>query len=718
MKDISIGGVLIKDDNIIHDSTKEVFRYPLGAVRCGTEIMLALKPSGIDIESATLCVLHDGNVERYDMQDNRDGSLQDNGDGSFCPALGRTKRTVPIVLQAGGGEENGASGGDMLRVVYTAPAPSRGGGCLLWYWFEIRLPGGALCYYGSDSPYPSGLGRIYQNPPPAFQLTVYYEGFDTPDWAKNAIMYQIFPDRFAMGDRERVRAGIEYHSSKGRTEIMLHENWDGIPVYEARDGQEYYIPCDIFGGDLEGIRGKLPWLKSLGVNLLYINPIFEAASNHRYNAGDYLKIDPILGDDGDFQNLVKDAGEEGIRIVLDVAYSHTGDDSVYFNKYGRYDGVGAYQDTGSPYFGWYSFDSWPDRYKSWWGFETMPEVNEGNPDWQEFVISGQDSVVKHWLEKGASGYRLDVADELPDETIEQIRMAVKGQDPEALLLGEVWEDATTKQSYGKQRTYALGLGLDSVMNYPFLNRTIDFLRGRIDAWNYCRFLNHQRHIYPAPMYYALMNLTSSHDVCRMRSMLSRDFDTGAMSRAEQAVFKLTEEEYALGGRRQRLAAAIQFSLPGIPAVYYGDEVGMTGLLDPFNRMTWREEDASMLEWYKWLGNLRASRPVMSTGYVGFFATDGNVLGILRHSVLGCDFFGKETGSDAILTVVNPTDEPHRIVLDMGEVAGSLPIGRIGGAVLSGTQGAVSLLTGRRASLDKGLLVIDIPPLEAEIFGVI
>ena len=650
----------MKRSSIIHDSTKEVFRNPPEAVKSGTEVRLSLKVSEISIEHAALCVLIDGVVERFLMHEKD----------------------------------------DMLSASFVAEGPS--GGCILWYWFEINYEGGSVCYYGADSPWPSGLGCIYQNPPPAFQITVYDKDFDTPDWAKSSVMYQIFPDRFYMGDPDKVREGIEYHRAKGRMEIELHENWNEVPVYEAKDGQKYYMPGDIFGGDLEGIRKNLSYLKSIGVNLIYLNPIFEASSNHRYNTGDYLKIDPILGDEDTFRKLTDEAEKAGIRLILDGVFSHTGDDSIYFNKYGRYDSIGAYQSADSPYYHWYSFEEFPGRYKSWWNFETLPEVNKQNTDWQEFMITGRDSVIKHWLRKGMSGYRLDVADELPDITIEQIRKAVKEADPEALLIGEVWEDATTKQSYGAQRTYALGRGLDTVMNYPFLNRTVDFLKGKTDAWYYAGFLKHQCHTYPAPMYYTLMNLLSSHDVCRMRSVLSKDFDVSDMSRKEQASFRLTEDEYALGGKRQRLAAAIQFSMPGIPAVYYGDETGMTGLLDPFNRLPFREEDALVIEWYIELAIIRQSNPVMSTGKVRFFSSNGYVLAILRYADGGLDYFGKELPeTDAILTIVNPTNDTHRIVLDLGE---EMIIER-----------AENLITNQTMPLEKGLLEIDMPPLRADVF---
>ena len=675
MEQFWFGGVAVSDANIIHDSAKGLFRSPLGAVTGGTEITLALKIDKLHIDRATLCLLRDGAIER-------------------------------CMLNAEG---------DMLSTRYRVPEMGPGGGCVLWYWFEITLQGGAICYYGAEPPYTSGLGRIYRNPPSAFQITVYDACFATPDWAKEAIMYQIFPDRFRMGDADGVRAGIEYHRNKGRTEIELHKDWGELPVYEAKAGQKYYMPSDIFGGDLEGIRQQLPYLKGLGVTLIYLNPIFEAASNHRYNTGDYMKIDPVLGDEEGFRRLASEAREAGIRIILDGVFSHTGDDSLYFNKYGRYDGVGAYQSKDSPYYGWYNFAVHPDKYESWWGFESLPEVNENDPGWQEYVITGGASVVKHWIGAGAAGYRLDVADELPDETIELARAAVKGSDPDAFLLGEVWEDATTKQSYGRQRTYAFGRGLDAVMNYPFLNRTLEFLKGKIDAWHYCRFLEHQRHTYPAPMYYTLMNLISSHDVCRARSILSGEFDARSMTRAQQACFELSEEEYALGGRRQRLAAAIQYSLPGIPSIYYGDEAGMAGLLDPFNRRPFCEEDASLLLWYQRLGALRLANPVMSTGEVRFFSTDGNVLGVFRHTLNGCDSFGRKIGTAAVLTVVNPTDEPHRIVFDFGEIFDTMAPGSFDEAVWKSTRSVDSLLTERVAVLERGLVEIDMPPFGVEIF---
>ena len=679
MESIVFNGIVVADINIIHDSTKELFRAPLGAVPCGTEIELGIKIEGIDVESVTLCIL---DTARPSEPLRFVGGEKDKSARSPRALAGQDESTI---------------------LLYTMRYKLWDVG-IIWYWFEIRLRGGAVCYYGAEPPYASGLGRVYHNPPPAFQITVYDAGFTTPDWVKSAVMYQVFPDRFCMGDEDGVRAGVEYHRNMGRTEFELHENWEDLPVYEAKDGRRFYMPSDIFGGDLEGIRQRLPYLKKLGVTLLYLNPIFEAASNHRYNTGDYMKIDPILGDESDFRRLVKEANESGIRLILDGVFSHTGDDSLYFNKYGRYGGEGAYQSKDSIYYSWFDFEDHPDKYKSWWGFETLPEVNEDDPEWQEFIITARGSVIRHWISEGASGYRLDVADELPDEIIEKIRSSVKETDPGAFLLGEVWEDATTKQSYGKQRSYALGRGLDAVMNYPFLNKTIDFLKNRIDARYYCKFLAHQRHTYPAPMYYSLMNLVSSHDVSRVRTMLGSDVEPSEMPREEQARFVLSKDEFRLGGLRQRLATAIQFSLPGIPSIYYGDEAGMTGLLDPFNRRAFREEDSAIAEWYHTLAGLRRDHPVLSTGDIRFFTTDGSVLGILRFSNNGRDFFGDEIPAEAVLAVVNPVNERRRIVIELDELEHS------------GNGSAVSLLTGLETPINEGLAEIDIPPISAEIYG--
>ena len=302
----------------------------------------------------------------------------------------------------------------------------------------------------------------------SWQITVYEPDFQTPECIKGKVFYQIFPDRFCEGiENKPMPFPDRLYQADKHAEPFWQPNETGGHLNE-----------DYFGGDLEGIRIKLPYLREMGVDYLYLNPIFEAHSNHRYNTADYLNVDPLLGTNEEFEVLCREAAKYGIGIVLDGVFSHTGSDSRYFNREGRYGEGGAYRDPNSPYRSWYDFDpKYKGGYRSWWGFETLPEVNEETPSFVEF-ITGEGGVIDTWLRRGAAGFRLDVADELPDEFIEKIRTAVKRVSPEKFLLGEVWEDATTKFGFDHRRTYLLGKGLDSVMNYPFKNSVLDFVKGK------------------------------------------------------------------------------------------------------------------------------------------------------------------------------------------------------------------------------------------------
>ncbi len=444
----------------------------------------------------------------------------------------------------------------------------------------------------------------------------------------------------------------------------MHETWDEMPRYRPVDGAQFYQPCDFFGGDLEGIKNSLDYFEEMGIGVLYLNPVFEAASNHRYNTGDYLNIDPILGTNEDFISLTKEAKKRGIKIMLDGVFSHTGDDSVYFNKYGSYSSVGAMQSKDSKYYDWFKFDDYPHTYKSWWGFETLPEVDEEKPEWVNFIIKNKDSVINTWLNRGASGYRLDVADELPDKTIEEMRNTLKKNDSENVLLGEVWEDATTKQSYGSNRTYALGKGLDSVMNYPFSEATIGFILGYRDSYSYKHFLMGQSQNYPKEMYYSLMNLLSSHDVARVRTLLGTRIDAHSLTREQQAHFVVTEEQNIVGARLQKIAVAIQFSIPGVPSIYYGDETGMNGLLDPFNRNPFRVIDTDMQEYHKKFAMLRKQNDALKTGHCVFYTHTKNTISIFRFCIDGKDAFSNKAKDGAFVTLVNCSKKAKRIVVDL------------------------------------------------------
>ena len=299
-----------------------------------------------------------------------------------------------------------------------------------------------------------------------FQLTVYSNTYETPDFLKGGVMYQIFPDRFCKSGK------VHENIPEGR---VLRDDWGGTPYYKP-DQNGHVWNNDYFGGDFAGIQSKLPYLHDLGVTCIYLNPIFESHENHRYNTANYMKADPLLGTNDEFAELCAEAKKLGISVILDGVFSHTGADSVYFNKFGRYPELGAYQSKDSKYYEWYSFIDYPEVYEAWWGIDTLPNVWENNESYTEFIC-GEDGVLNYWLSKGAAGYRLDVADELPDEFLNNLRKCVKNYDKEKIIIGEVWEDASNKESYGVKRRYLLGDQLDSVMNYPFREAIINFVKG-------------------------------------------------------------------------------------------------------------------------------------------------------------------------------------------------------------------------------------------------
>ncbi|MEG2625608.1 MAG: glycoside hydrolase family 13 protein [Christensenella sp.] len=654
---------------IMHDSAKEKYRFPLGAVTLGTKVELCLVARDIYCKKVFLTVMEDGMEKNIEMAE---------ADGVW-------------------------------RVEYETPQKP----CVVWYWFCICIDEEKSIYYGARSGHTVGAGTTCWNPPPAFQLTVYDEAFSTPLWAKNAIMYQIFPDRYARSDDDTFMRGVERNRALGRN-VIVHESWDEPVIYEAAEGQKAYEPCDYYGGTLAGIIESLDYLRDMGVGVLYLNPIVEAASNHRYNTGDYKHTDSMLGTDEDAERLMREAQIRGIHVILDGVYSHTGDDSIYFNKYGRYDSVGAYESKESPYYNWYQFEEYPQKYKSWWGFETLPEVDETQSEWVNYIIDAEDSVFGTWIKRGAAGFRLDVADELPDKTIEQMRDKLKHMSQDNLLIGEVWEDATTKQSYGNARTYALGRGLDTVMNYPFTAEVTAFLSGKGNAARLKHFMVGQSQNYPKDMYYCLMNLLSSHDIARIRTVLATKIDAHTMTREQQAHFVVTKEQDDEGARLQKLAAGIQFTIPGMPCVYYGDEVGMHGLLDPFNRGTYHVYDEDMRQYYKELAALRQKTDALKTGNCVFYAQGEDTIGILRYCIDGEDAFSNPAADGIYLTLVNRSNEPHSIAIDLFANE-ELAQGKHTAAFRElDFERAVCVLTNEVYSVNEGLVEAAIPPKSIRI----
>lgn len=515
---------------------------------------------------------------------------------------------------------------------------------LYFYNFELKTNRGHISLYkglGGQSTMGTRGNR--------WQLTSYDKALSTPDWLCGGILYQIFPDRFYFSGKKK--DGIP-------ADRYIHENWGEEPVWQPNEHGEI-TNSDYFCGDLKGIEEKLPYLKELGVTCLYLNPIFEAHSNHRYNTADYSKIDPMLGTEEDFISLCRSANKMGIRILLDGVFSHTGSDSIYFNKEGRYGDEGAYRSKESPYFSWYNFKNWPDSYESWWNFDTLPNVKENNPAYDEY-INGKDGIIQKWLRNGASGWRLDVADELPDCFLDHLHLSAKSEKSDALVLGEVWEDASNKTAYGIRRRYLLGGQLDTVMNYPFRDAILSFLAGE-HASLCMEMIENIVENYPPETLRILMNHIGTHDTERALTVLAGP-PTENHDRKWQSQTKLTKEQREIGLMKMRLASLVQFTLPGVPCIYYGDEAGMEGYKDPFNRgcYPWGHENQSLIYWYKCLAQLRKSFSVFREGKFRNAYSHNSILSFERYLEL------EDGTEDVIFVAVNRSENNSPVPLSFSD----------------------------------------------------
>ena len=479
----------------------------------------------------------------------------------------------------------------MYRCVITPKRPA-----LYAYYFDVYTSQGTL----QIKRIGNGTGSFDRNGH-IWQLTVYDSDMRAPEFLREGVIYQIFPDRFHS-------SGIPKDNVPG--DRILRQDWDGMPYWRPNQLGEV-TNSDYFLGDLKGIENKLDYLQSLGVTTIYLNPIFEAHSNHRYNTADYRKVDPLLGTEQDFADLCYRAGEKGISVVLDGVFNHTGSDSVYFNRNRRYGDGGAFNDRNSPYYKWYSFSNYPYKYDSWWGFETLPNVNEADPEYLEFIC-GKNGVLTHWLELGAKGFRLDVADELPDVFLDSLRESIKDYDPDACIIGEVWEDASNKVAYGERRRYLLGKQLDSVMNYPFQVALLDYIRYGNSEGLYNAIMMVLEN-YPKPAIQCLMNFLSTHDTIRALTALACEPAGGHDRGWQESRHHPNNGEYETGIRLLSLASILQFGLPGIPCVYYGDEAGLYGYKDPFNRTCypWGRENHDLIALVSALGQVRKEYPIFA-----------------------------------------------------------------------------------------------------------
>lgn len=467
-----------------------------------------------------------------------------------------------------------------------------------------------------------------------YQITV-YKDFKVPTWYKEGILYHIFVDRFNNGNRNGKIDNPKKNS-------FIYGNWEDIPMY-IKDSEGDIIRWDFHGGNLKGIINKLGYLKKLGVSILYLSPIFEASSNHKYDTGDYKKIDPMFGDEETFKELINKAKEKDMSIVLDGVFSHTGADSKYFNMYGNYNSLGAYQSKESPYYPWYMFEDFPQKYKSWWDVKTLPNINELEDSYMDYIIYDKDSVINKWIDMGVKGWRLDVADELPTKFIRELKKELKKADDDSILIGEVWEDASNKISYGQRRSYLLGEELDSVMGYPFRNNMFSFLKGEIKSYELCNRYMQIKENYPKESFKSNLNLIGTHDVTRAKTELNYDVDL------------------------VKLAVAVQMTFEGVPYIYYGDEAGLCGGVDPDNRRTypWKNEDEDMLSFYKDIIKIRNKNTLLSSGDTDFIYTENNsVFAFIRFN----------ENNDRVLILVNRSESTERISLNIdGSFIEEIPI---------------------------------------------
>ncbi|MBQ6540647.1 MAG: glycoside hydrolase family 13 protein, partial [Oscillospiraceae bacterium] len=493
--------------SIHHNSHDLIYRSPFGAAEIGSEVSLFIEADGIN---------------KCDLL--------------LWPGDGEMRRLAMTPCEGG------------FRLTLDMPAKPQ----LLWYCFALDE-----IYYGNTERGLGGAGKVYDHMPPCYQITV-YKPSATPEWYKNAVVYQIFPDRFNRGSDwlERQQDAVKARG-KNSVKRMLHEEWDDTPFY-PRDDSGNVTRWTFFGGTLEGIREKLDYLAELGVTAIYLNPIFKAASNHKYDTCDYMMIDEGFGDEESFRRLAKDAEAKGISLILDGVFSHTGADSVYFDKYHNYSG-GACEGETSKYYSWYRFRSFPDDYECWWGVADLPNVEENDPSYREFICRGENSVIRKWLRLGARGWRLDVADELPDSFIKDIRLAMDVTKPDSVLLGEVWEDASNKISYGERREYLFGEELHSTMNYPFRAAAIEYILGSLSAEELGSIMMSLRENYPRENFYGALNLIGSHDRARTLTVLGNA--PGDLSNEDKGRFRLSGEMRSLAVKRMKLLSLLQFTAP-------------------------------------------------------------------------------------------------------------------------------------------------------------
>lgn len=552
--------------NVSFNSWSEIFRRPFGAVKTGSTIYFSIKVANVDVIEVDLMVQRDG-------------------------------EQVQVCQMAPASEKE-----NMYYVKLTTESPTR----LYFYHFRIIYQADQhekTIYYGKAEDNYGGEGRVIPDPSQIeqYQITCFNKPDPAPDWYVNGVIYHIFIDRFFNGERH-------HRVLNPKKNTFIYATEEDLPYY-IRDKNGDIVRWDFYGGNLSGIINKLHDLKLLGVTILYLSPIFEASSNHKYDTANYRRIDPMFGDRKTFEKLINKARRYGIHIILDGVFNHVGADSIYFNRFGTYGNIGAYREQSSPYRDWFTFHGDQDHYDCWWNISDLPTVNKERESYQKFIYDAEDSVVDTWSASGIGGWRLDVADELSDDFIAGIRKSInrhEKKDDRKVLIGEVWEDASNKIAYGKRRHYLEGGMLHGVMNYPFRTLIIELINGKTNARQAARAGLTLKSNYPSDTLSANMNNIGTHDTERILTMLDRD------------------------EKKLQLAIWLLMVLPGVPCVYYGDEAGVTGGKDPDNRRfyPWGKENRNILTVFQEAIQARRTDKNLQTGDFYPFSI-GAVFGCLR-----------------------------------------------------------------------------------------
>jgi len=562
---------------VVHDSQSIKFRKPFGAVEVGQKVKLSIKVDR-EIVVAVELIQFDGTRLNMGMQK----EYLNNGEFRYSVEI------------------------DTLDALG-----------ILEYYF-ILIDGYDRLYYGNNDEHLGGIGQIYNYNPVPYQVTI-YEKSHIPNWYKEGVVYQILIDRFYNGNEDNT---INFPKENS----FIYGRWNDSPMY-INDSLGRIARWDFYGGNIKGIIKKLDYIKSLGASIIQLSPIFKSSSCHKYDTANYELVDEMFGTNDEFKELCEVAENKGIKIILDVVLSYTSSDSKYFNKLGNFGEIGAYQSPNSKYYSWYKFRKYPYQYESWWGINERPNLNSMEKSYVDYIIKGKSSIIKKWIDLGSSGWRLNVIDELPDEFIELIRKRMLEINKNAVLLGDIWDDASNKISYSKRRKYLQGKEVHAVTNYPLRECLINFTKGYITSNRFKQKIMSLFENYPRESFYGNINVVGTNDTERILTVLDENVEL------------------------LKLLVVIQFTLPGVPLIYYGDETGLKGGKEPDNRKSypWEKENTQLIDFYQRIVDIRNSQNGLKKGDLNIYETDSNVFA-----------FERNYENEKIIVLVNVSNEQKLI----------------------------------------------------------